>query len=306
MAKTLSVGVLQPRKFAAAGQKAFRTHKGFDIDSGLEEQLIKIRHEMEGEPQAKKPTQKLNQLGRLPQPGWNKDSNRSVSDTVDEANKTGVGFEVVFVNPRASQEYGINANDQVYVPRKEQINQVIRREPSNTRSTQKQGLSTVQATSEMTSVQMSKKDGFGIELSALEACIVKIVWEDFIPIIDKDDDESSEEQDHHKDVKIEASQAKIEKRDTPRTDIHDKNETLQTASTAAASGEQIFEDLISLKAGQTIKKEYSFETLNAFSRKGVRFVISLLCEDGASITSRYFLTKALEKLRTRYLKTRTF
>lgn len=305
MAKTLSVGVLQPRKFAAPGQKGFRTHKGFNVDSELEDQLIKIRHEVEGAPETKKPAHKLNQLGRLPQPGWNnKDSNRSVSEAADEANKTVGGFEVVFINPRASQEYGINPVSQTPQP-KSWENESRRGVPSSGRSNNTQKARILPDATKPAPAVQRKTDGFAIELTALETCVVKVVWEDFVPVIDKDDDDESSEQLGDADQRhLEESQK--DKKESLMSAKKDKNETLQTASTAAGSGEVIIEDLVSLKIGQTIRKEYSFMMLDAHHRKGVRFVLSLLSDDGSSLSSSQLLTKVLEKSKIHLLKTKIF
>jgi hypothetical protein len=299
LAKTLSVGVLQPRKFAAPAQKAFRTHKGFNVDAELEGQLVKIRTEMEGTSELKKPQHKLNQLGRLPHPGVSvaKDSNTSISDVTSEANKTQGGFEVVFVNPRLSQEHhGMNSMDVRNSNLGMKKRAVYKEMPATDRFADRprESYPTTKLAPEPNVEAHPTTDGFVMELTGLDECIIKVTWEDFTPLQEREDEESRQSDGEEDSDKLLGSEVDGKSPIIPEAAIHpkkksgktDEGDTMQTACSNTAISDLILEDLISLRKGQTLKKEYSFEALGAHRRRGVKFVLSLLAGDGSCTSSR--------------------
>ena len=298
LAKTLSVGVLQPRKFAAPAQKAFRTHKGFHVDAELEDRLMKIRTELEGTSESIKPHHKLNILGRLPHPATSqaKETNTSMSDVANEANNTQVGFEVVFVNPRLSQEnHGIDMRSSNMGIKKRVANNEI----SATDRIAMRGRDTYskKASPRQNVEQCNKTDGFMMELIGLDNCIIKIVWEDFTPVQEREDDASKHSEDDEASDKYDHLVTDINPLKVPEVPVQpkkisphkDEGDTIQTACSNTAISDLILEDLISLRKGQTLKKEFSFQALGAHQKRGIKFVLSLLAGDGSCISSTLIL-----------------
>lgn len=287
LAKTLSVGVLLPRKTGVSAQKGFRTHKGFNVDSELEGQLVKIRSELEGTGEIKRHPQKLNHLGRLPNPSKGKDSQASVEDQqVDEANKTQGGFEVIFLNPRASQEY---TSDSLALSKPLGVqghsHNKQGKTPTSHRPSAESHKNTLMSRQTVVSEQT---DGFVMELTGLEACVVKLVWEDFSPPVG-DRDELGEESIGEGGQQVgglgmRTSQANKVAEDSDK-DLDEDGRVLTSSTNNTGMGEVIIEDLVSLKKGQIMRKQYSFESLGAKNRKGIKFILSLLADDGSCISS---------------------
>jgi hypothetical protein len=295
LAKTHSVGVLQPRKFAAPAQKAFRTHKGFNVDAELEGQLMKIRTELEGTSESIRSQQKLNILGRLPHPvpSLAKDSNTSISDATNEANKTQGGFEVVFINPRLSQEnYGMNMTNSNLGMKKRAVNNEI--SGTDRVSVGPRDTYSKKASPKHNTESSSKTDGFLMELTGLDNCIMKIVWEDFTPMQEREDGESKHSEPEEDSDKFDNLVTDVKPSKSSQVPLHakkmsaakDEGDTMHTACSNTRITDMILEDLVALRKGQTIQMVFSFLALGAHHRRGVKFVLSLLAGDGTSISSR--------------------